>query len=90
MDLIVLVCVVSAALAVGVLAAYGICMAMFAAFRMHARQTGVKRPVAESVPVARTVQGWRRRGKFIRVPMVDRHARQDASAEEMHAAMQAK
>jgi predicted phage tail protein len=38
MDLIVLVCVVLAALAAGVLAAYGISMAMFAAFQMHARQ----------------------------------------------------
>ena len=41
MDLIVLVCVVSAALAVGVLAAYGVCLAMFAAFRMHVRQVAV-------------------------------------------------
>ena len=38
MDLIVLVCVVSAALATGVLGAYGVCLGMFAAFRMHAGQ----------------------------------------------------
>jgi hypothetical protein len=38
MDLIVLVCVVSAALAAGVLGAYGVCLGMFAAFRMHAGQ----------------------------------------------------
>jgi hypothetical protein len=46
MDLIVLVCVISAALAAGVLAAYGVCMAMFAAFRMHAQQVAVKMAVA--------------------------------------------
>jgi hypothetical protein len=50
MDLIVLVCVVSAALAVGVLGAYGMCMAMFAAFQMHARQFAVKKPVAVAAP----------------------------------------
>jgi hypothetical protein len=35
---IVLVCAVLASLGVGVLAAYGICMAMFGVFRMHVRQ----------------------------------------------------
>jgi hypothetical protein len=35
---IVLVCAVLASLAVGVLVAYGICMAMFVAFKMHVRQ----------------------------------------------------
>jgi hypothetical protein len=54
MDLIVLVCVVSAALAVGVLAAYGICMAMFAAFQMHARQVSVKKPTAAASAVGGT------------------------------------
>jgi hypothetical protein len=34
----VLVCAVLASLAVGVLVAYGICMGMFVAFRMHVRQ----------------------------------------------------
>jgi hypothetical protein len=47
---IVLVCAVLASLASGVLVAYGICMAMFAAFRMHVRQvaasTGARRVVA--------------------------------------------
>ena len=46
MDLIVLVCVVLAALAAGVLAAYGVCLAMFAAFRMHVRQVTVGKSVA--------------------------------------------
>jgi predicted phage tail protein len=35
---IVLVCAVLASLAVGVLVAYGVCMAMFGLFQMHARQ----------------------------------------------------
>jgi len=35
---IVLVCAVLASLAVGVLVAYGVCIAMFEAFRMHVRQ----------------------------------------------------
>ena len=35
---IVLVCAVLASLAVGVLAAYGVCMAMFGVFQMHVRQ----------------------------------------------------
>jgi hypothetical protein len=35
---IVLVCAVLASLAVGVLVAYGVCMAMFVAFQMHVRQ----------------------------------------------------
>ena len=35
---IVLVCAVLASLAVGVLVAYGVCMAMFGVFRMHVRQ----------------------------------------------------
>jgi uncharacterized protein (DUF2062 family) len=53
---IVLVCAVLASLAVGVLVAYGICIAMFGMFRMHARQ------VAESsarnvVASTRVVEG---------------------------------
>ena len=47
---IVLVCAVLASLGVGVLVAYGICMAMFAAFQMHVRQVaagdGARRVVA--------------------------------------------
>jgi hypothetical protein len=35
---IVLICAVLASLAVGVLVAYGVCVAMFEVFRMHARQ----------------------------------------------------
>jgi hypothetical protein len=35
---IVLVCAVLASLAVGVLVAYGVCIAMFGLFQMHARQ----------------------------------------------------
>jgi hypothetical protein len=33
-----LVCAVLASMALGVLVAYGICMGMFVAFRMHVRQ----------------------------------------------------
>ena len=45
---IVLVCAVLASLAVGVLVAYGVCMAMFGVFRMHVRQVaaGSRRVVA--------------------------------------------
>ena len=35
---IMLVCAVLASLAVGVLLAYGVCIAMFRAFEMHVRQ----------------------------------------------------
>jgi hypothetical protein len=35
---IMLVCAVLASLGVGVLAAYGVCIAMFGIFQMHARQ----------------------------------------------------
>jgi hypothetical protein len=35
---IMLVCAVLASLAVGVLVAYGVCIAMFGIFQMHARQ----------------------------------------------------
>jgi hypothetical protein len=37
-----LVCAVLAALAAGVLVAYGVCLAMFGFFRMQARQMAVK------------------------------------------------
>ncbi len=49
MNSIVLVCAVLASLAVGVLVAYGICMAMFGVFQMHVRQlagNGSRRVVA--------------------------------------------
>lgn len=52
MDLIVLVCVVTAALAVGVLGAYGLCTVMFAAFRMHALQATVKQRCSTSTVTA--------------------------------------
>lgn len=38
-DSVMLVCAVLASLAAGVLAAYGVCVAMFGFFRLHARQT---------------------------------------------------
>ena len=38
---VVLVAAVLASLAVGVLLAYGVCLAMFAFFRMHARQVAL-------------------------------------------------
>jgi predicted phage tail protein len=46
---IVLMCAVLASLAVGVLVAYGVCMAMFGVFQMHVRQVaanGARRVVA--------------------------------------------
>jgi uncharacterized protein (DUF2062 family) len=43
-----LVCAVLAALAAGVLVAYGVCLSMFALFRMHARQVAVKSVVSVS------------------------------------------
>jgi hypothetical protein len=52
---IVLISAVLASLAVGVLVAYGICIAMFGIFRIHARQVAAERS-AESV-VARVVEG---------------------------------
>jgi hypothetical protein len=44
-DLMMLVCAVLAALAAGVLVAYGVCLGMFGLFRMHARQVAVKQVV---------------------------------------------
>jgi len=41
-DSIVLVCAVLGALAAGVLAAYGVCLGMFAAFRIHAKQAATR------------------------------------------------
>ena len=41
-DSVVLVCAVCASMAVGVLAAYGVCLGFFAAFRMQARQVAVE------------------------------------------------
>jgi predicted phage tail protein len=49
-----LVCAVLASLASGVLLAYGICLAMFGVFRMHAAQvtTQSKTPIAEHAQIA--------------------------------------
>ncbi|HEY4379221.1 MAG TPA: hypothetical protein VGN01_02680 [Acidobacteriaceae bacterium] len=45
-DLVMLVCAVLVALASGVMVAYGACIAMFALFRMHAKQVApAKTPV---------------------------------------------
>jgi ABC-type glycerol-3-phosphate transport system permease component len=52
---IVLISAVLASLAVGVLAAYGICMTMFRLFRIHARQVAAERQaraVIAQTPVA--------------------------------------
>jgi hypothetical protein len=49
--MVMLVCAVLASLATGVLAAYGVCLAMFGLFRMHARQVVVNSPVRVSAPV---------------------------------------
>jgi hypothetical protein len=54
---IVLACAVLASLAVGVLLAYGVCMAMFGMFKMHVRQVAAEnqsRRVAASAQVAKS------------------------------------
>jgi len=59
-DSIVLVCAVFASLASGVLLAYGICIAIFALFQQHARQSPVQSKVPTKVRVANsatTVEG---------------------------------
>jgi uncharacterized protein (DUF2062 family) len=53
---IVLVCAVLASLAVGVLVAYGVCIAMFSAFRMHARQVA-ENSARNVVASTRVVEG---------------------------------
>ena len=57
MTSIVLVCAVLASLAVGVLVAYGVCITMFRAFQMHARQVAAgngSRGVAASPQVVKS------------------------------------
>jgi hypothetical protein len=56
MTSIMLVCAVLASLAVGVLVAYGVCIAMFSAFHMHARQVAgnAARQVAATAQVAKS------------------------------------
>jgi len=52
---IMLICAVLASLAVGVLLAHGICVAMFAMFRSHARQIAATRiPQSLSQPLPQT------------------------------------
>ena len=50
---IMLVCAVLMSLAVGVLAAYGVCLGMFQVFRIHARQVQARRGVSRAVQVVR-------------------------------------
>jgi hypothetical protein len=53
-DLLMLLCAVLASLAAGVLAGYGVCLALFGLFRTHARQVPVKPAVTvpSSAPIA--------------------------------------
>ncbi|HWW98784.1 MAG TPA: hypothetical protein VNY74_13850 [Edaphobacter sp.] len=53
---IVLVCAVLASLAVGVLVAYGVCMAMFGAFQMHVRQVAASNGARGVVAPAQVVK----------------------------------
>ena len=47
---IMLICAVLASLAVGVLVAYGVCMAMFGIFQMHVRQAAGNRSRSAVAP----------------------------------------
>ncbi|QEE28748.1 hypothetical protein FTW19_12510 [Terriglobus albidus] len=51
---VVIICAVLASLAAGVLLAYGICQALFAIFRVHARSVAATRV---SAAPARTIAG---------------------------------
>jgi uncharacterized protein (DUF2062 family) len=53
---IVLVCAVLASLAVGVLVAYGVCIAMFGLFQMHARQVAAENGTRRVVAPAQVVK----------------------------------
>lgn len=54
MNLLMLICASLAAMAFGVLAAYGICRAAFAVLRIHARSVAVQRAgIQSNKPVAR-------------------------------------
>jgi hypothetical protein len=55
-DSVVLVCAVLASLASGVLVAYGLCVAMFAAFRIHAAQVTTQSKTRVTEP-AQIVEG---------------------------------
>ena len=52
---VVLISAVLASLASGVLIAYGICIAMFNVFRIHARQVAALRTAQKLVPTASRV-----------------------------------
>ena len=54
---IVLVSAVLASLAVGVVFAYGVCIAMFSAFRIHARQVAAVRRARSVVAPTQVVEG---------------------------------
>lgn len=54
LNLVMLICAAVAALAFGVLAAYGVCRAAFAALKMHARSYAVEAPQAKP-EIARVV-----------------------------------
>jgi hypothetical protein len=49
---VMLICAVLASLAIGVLIAHGICVAMFATFRNHARQVAAARTPQTAAVVA--------------------------------------
>jgi predicted phage tail protein len=53
---IVLICAVLASLAVGVLVAYGVCMAMFGIFQMHVRQVAAENVARRVVAPAQVVK----------------------------------
>jgi hypothetical protein len=53
---IMLVCAVLASLAVGVLVAYGVCIAMFRAFEMHVRQVAAGNSSRRVVAPAQVVK----------------------------------
>ena len=54
---IVLISAVLASLAVGVFVAYGVCIAMFAAFRMHAKQVAAVKMARSVVAPTPVVEG---------------------------------
>jgi uncharacterized protein (DUF2062 family) len=53
---IVLVCAVLASLAVGVLVAYGVCLAMFRVFQIHVRQVAAGRESRRMVAPAQVAK----------------------------------
>ena len=56
-DLVMLVCAVLVALASGVMVAYGACIAMFALFRMHAKQVAPANSTVQVPSNAEAVEG---------------------------------